>query len=224
MAVSPAPAAAGHPSGPPSGLFVVFEGGEGAGKTTQIAVLADRFRSSGHEVVTTREPGGSAVGASIRSLLLDPATGALDDRTEALLYAADRAEHVATVIRPALARGAVVISDRYLDSSLAYQGAGRSLSRDEVASLSSWATQQLVPHLTLVLDIDPEVGLSRFKGADRLEAESIDFHHRVRQAFLDLAAAEPARYAVIDAALPPDDVAARIAQAVDAVLVTEARA
>jgi dTMP kinase len=187
-----------------SASFVVFEGGEGAGKTTQIARLAAALTATGHEVITTREPGGSPVGRAIRELLLDPQTGALAPRTEALLYAADRAEHVASVIRPALDRGAVVISDRYIDSSLAYQGAGRALPLDDVSLISRWASQNLVPALTVVLDIDPRVGLSRFSGADRLEAESLDFHDRVRQGFLDLAAMESSRYLVVDASLAPD--------------------
>lgn len=182
-----------------AGAFVVFEGGEGVGKSTQVARLASFLRAQGHRVVCTREPGSTPVGKAIREILLDPATGALDHHTEALLYAADRAEHVATVVRPALARGDVVISDRYVDSSLAYQGAGRALAVNEVADLSSWATGGLHPDLTVVLDVAPEVGLARFDGADRLEAESLDFHRRVRQGFLDRVAAEPHRYAVVDA-------------------------
>jgi len=190
--------------------FIVFEGGEGAGKTTQIARLAALLRSGGRTVVTTREPGGTSVGQSIRALLLDPDTGDLAPRTEALLYAADRAEHVAGVIAPALASGAVVISDRYVDSSLAYQGAGRALPLDDVALISGWATNDLVPTLTVVLDIDPRQGLARFDGADRLEAESLAFHDRVRQGFLDLASKAPSRYLVIDANLPPDAIEALV--------------
>lgn len=188
------------------GVFVVLEGGEGVGKSTQAARLQGFLEQQGVAVVRTREPGATPMGAAIRSLLLDPATGTLDDRTEALLYASDRAEHVATVVRPALLRGDVVISDRYVDSSLAYQGAGRTLPVGEVAALSEWATGGLVPDLTLVLDLDPESGLSRFAGADRLEGESIDFHRRVRQAFLDLALAEPSRYLVVDASADVDEV------------------
>jgi dTMP kinase len=147
-------------------------------------------------------------------LLLDPATGALDDRTEALLYAADRAEHVASVIRPALQRSAVVISDRFVDSSLAYQGAGRALEQEQVRELSAWATGGLLPDLTVVLDVDPEVGLQRFSGADRLEGESLEFHRRVRAAFLALADAQPDRYLVIDAVQDQALIAATIAERV----------
>jgi dTMP kinase len=188
------------------GLFVVFEGGEGAGKSTQVTRLAAVLTAAGHEVVVTREPGATPIGAKIRALLLDPAT-TLSPRAEALLYAADRAQHVATVVLPALARGAVVISDRYVDSSLAYQGAGRALELGEVRDLSTWATQSLVPDVTLLLDIDPAIGLARATGSpDRIEQESLTFHQAVRQGFLDLAAAEPDRYLVVSAALTADQV------------------
>ena len=199
------------------GLFVVFEGGEGAGKSTQVKQLAAVLTEAGHEVVVTREPGATPVGARIRALLLDPATS-LSPRAEALLYAADRAQHVATVVRPALERGAVVISDRYVDSSLAYQGAGRELPQDEVARLSHWATSGLVPDLTLLLDIDPAIGLARATGSpDRIEQESLAFHRAVRQGFLDLAAAEPDRYLVVSAELPPDAVHTAVVERVLAV-------
>ena len=197
-----------------AGLFVVFEGGEGAGKSTQVARLAQALRSQGHHVVVTREPGATEFGARIRGMLLGGARGpaAPSPRAEALLYAADRAHHVATVVRPALTHGSVVVSDRYVDSSLAYQGAGRSLPTDEIAWLSSWATGRLKPDLVVLLDVTPEVGLARVgdrpAGADRLESESLDFHERVRHAFLDLAAAEPNRYLVLDAGLPADEIAA----------------
>ena len=188
------------------GLFVVFEGGEGAGKSTQVTRLAAVLADAGHEVVVTREPGATPVGAKVRALLLDPATS-LSPRAEALLYAADRAQHVATVVRPALERGAVVISDRYVDSSLAYQGAGRALPVDEIASLSRWATDGLVPDVTLLLDLDPAVGLARATGSpDRIEQESLAFHHAVRAGFLALAGAEPDRYLVVSATQPPDAV------------------
>jgi dTMP kinase len=181
------------------GLFVVFEGGEGAGKSTQVQRLAAVLTAEGYDVVVTREPGATDVGARIRALLLDPAT-TLSARAEALLYAADRAQHVAEVLRPALARGAVVISDRYIDSSLAYQGAGRELDSEEVAELSRWATDGLKPQLTVLLDVDPSVGLGRATGdPDRIEQESLRFHQAVRQGFLDLAAAEPQRYLVLSA-------------------------
>ncbi|HEY0699420.1 MAG TPA: dTMP kinase, partial [Micromonospora sp.] len=175
------------------GVFVVFEGGEGAGKSTQVRTLADALTEQGREVVVTREPGATDVGERIRGLVLGGATGprALSPRAEALLYAADRAHHVATVVRPALTRGAVVISDRYVDSSLAYQGAGRTLPVDEVSWLSSWATGGLKPDLVVLLDIDPVEGLRRASargtGTDRLEGESLDFPERGRYAFLDLA-------------------------------------
>ncbi|MEV4811136.1 dTMP kinase [Micromonospora avicenniae] len=206
-----------------NGLFVVFEGGEGAGKSTQLAILADRLRAQGRDVVVTREPGATPVGERIRSLLLDPTEGeAPSPRAEALLYAADRAHHVATVVRPALARGGVVISDRYVDSSLAYQGAGRTLPVDEVSWLSSWATGGLKPDLVVLLDVDPRTGLSRVEArsesADRLEAESVAFHERVRYAFLDLAAADPKRYLVLDAGWQVKEIARLVAQRVDELL------
>lgn len=204
-----------------AGRFVVFEGGEGSGKSTQCGLLAEHLQLAGHEVVLTREPGGTGVGAQIRALLLDPASVGLDARAEALLYAADRAHHVATVIRPALERGAVVISDRYIDSSLAYQGAGRALPVDEVATLSRWATDGLVPGVTVVLDLDPAVGLVRAghgEAPDRLEAEPLDFHERVRTGFLTLAAADRERYAIVDATLPVDAVAGAVRAAVEPIV------
>jgi dTMP kinase len=210
-----------------SGLFVVFEGGEGAGKSTQLAALADRLREQGRDVVVTREPGATGIGERIRSLVLETSgDGAPSPRAEALLYAADRAHHVATVVRPALIRGAVVISDRYVDSSLAYQGAGRTLPVQEVSWLSSWATGGLKPDLVVLLDVDPHTGRSRVdsrsRGADRLEAESLPFHERVRYAFLDLAAADPKRYLVLDASRPVEEIAAAVARRVDEFLVDPA--
>ncbi|WP_329111051.1 dTMP kinase [Micromonospora sp. NBC_01699] len=208
-----------------TGAFVVFEGGEGAGKSTQVTTLAEALRSEGREVLVTREPGATDVGVRIRSLVLDSvAAGAvpLSPRAEALLYAADRAHHVATVVRPALTRGAVVISDRYVDSSLAYQGAGRTLPVDEVSWLSSWATGGLKPDLVVLLDVDPRAGLDRVAarggGADRLEGESLDFHERVRDAFLDLAAADPKRYLVLDGTGSIERIAATVAQRVRGML------
>lgn len=199
------------------GVFLAFEGGEGTGKTTQLRVLTDELAGRGLEVVVTYEPGDTPVGARLRDLLLDPATS-VTAQTEALLYAADRAEHVANVIAPALARGAVVITDRYIDSSIAYQGYGRGLDVGEVTRASVWATGGLLPDLTLLLDLPPEDGLRRARGrggrADRLEAEALDFHARVREAFLALAAADPARYAVIDAQGAPDQVADAVRLAV----------
>jgi dTMP kinase len=198
-----------HPPSYP-GFFLALEGGEGAGKSTQAGLLVSWLESLGHEVVLTREPGATPTGAQIRRLLLDPAAG-IAPRAEALLYAADRAQHVAGVVLPALERGAVVVTDRYVDSSLAYQGAGRSLELSEVARLSRWATGGLVPDLTLLLDIDPAVGLRRIPDApDRIEQESSAFHERVRQGFLDLAAADPDRYLVVSAAESPDQVHAQL--------------
>ncbi len=200
-----------------SGHFLAFEGGEGTGKTTQLKVLADALTEQGFEVVLTHEPGDSPVGARLRELLLDPATQ-VTAQTEALLYAADRAEHVAHVIAPAMRRGAIVISDRYIDSSIAYQGFGRGLDLEEVIRTSRWATGGLLPDLTLVLDLPVEEGLRRARGrsgrADRLEAEALDFHERVRAGFLELAKAEPQRYAVIAATGAPDQVAEPIRAAV----------
>lgn len=197
------------------GVFVAFEGGEGAGKSTQTALLRDWLQRQGRWVCVTHEPGDTAVGKRLREILLGHETGQLASRTEALLYAADRAEHVATVVRPALERGEVVVSDRYIDSSLAYQGAGRELRVAEVEELSRWATDELTPDLTVLLDLDPAVGLARSSGpADRLEAEPLAFHKRVREQFLALAARQPARYLIVDATAPAarvhDQVRARI--------------
>ena len=201
------------------GLFLAFEGGEGAGKSTQTRMLRDWLTSIGQQVQVTCEPGGTDIGRSLRDILLGHHTGSLAPRTEALLYAADRAEHVASVIRPHLDRGYVVITDRYIDSSLAYQGAGRDLAISEVAHVSHWATDHLLPDLTVLLDIDPDVGLRRFDTpADRLEAEPLTFHRRVRQQFLDLAAAEPDRYAVVDATSAPNDVHQRVRDRVEVLL------
>lgn len=197
-------------------LFVAFEGGEGSGKSTQARLLATHFETLGHQVLVTFEPGDSAAGAAIRAIVLDPATGHLAPRAEALLYAADRAHHVATVVRPALARGITVITDRYLDSSVAYQGAGRVLERDEVERLSRWATEGLLPDLTVLLDIDPAVGLPRAGHPDRLEAEPLDFHRRVREAFLGLAAADAGRYVVVAADRAADVVASDVRRGVQA--------
>ncbi|HEX4427890.1 MAG TPA: dTMP kinase [Frankiaceae bacterium] len=200
-----------------SGYFFAFEGGEGTGKTTQLKVLGDALAERGYEVVLTHEPGASPVGARLRQLLLDPAT-VVTAQTEALLYAADRAEHVAHVVNPALERGAIVLTDRYIDSSIAYQGFARGLDIEEVTRTSRWATGGLLPQLTLVLDLPAEDGLRRARGrsgrADRLEAEAIDFHERVRAGFLELAKADPARYAVIAANGAPDQVADAVRAAV----------
>lgn len=193
-----------------SGLFVCFEGGEGTGKSTQARLLDEWLRSQGHPVLLTFEPGDTAVGRRLREIVLDPATGDLSHRTEALLYAADKAEHVDTVIAPALARHEVVITDRYVDSSLAYQGAGRSLTRDELEPVLRWATRGLRPHLTVVLDLDPEAGLGRFSERDRMEGESTQFHRRVRAAFLEMADADPRHYLVLDASATVEELAAAV--------------
>ena len=197
------------------GLFLVFEGGEGAGKSTQASALADYLVARGHAVTRTREPGGTPAAEAVRAVLLDPANAGLDDRAEALLFAASRGDHAAQVIRPALHRGDIVICDRFMDSSIAYQGVGRDLGMDRVAELSRWATGGLRPDLTIVLDVDPAEGLSRVVGPDRLEAEPADWHRRVRQAFLDIAAADPSRYLVLDASRPAEDLAVEIAVQVE---------
>ena len=184
------------------GLFISFEGGEGSGKSTQSKLLKEWFENEGKSVVLSREPGGTDLGKNLRKILLDNDTGDISPRSEALLYAADRAHHVYSLIRPALERGDVVITDRYFDSSIAYQGAGRILSPNEVARINRWATESLFPTLTIILDQPADIGLSRIKSADRLESESIDFHNRVRQEFLQLAAVDPERYLVIDARKP----------------------
>ncbi|MEJ6553963.1 dTMP kinase [Microbacterium esteraromaticum] len=196
-----------------SGLWITLEGGDGSGKTTQARLLADWLQQRGRTVLRTREPGGSEVGALIRDIVLHH-RGDIAPRAEALLYAADRAHHVATVVRPALERGEVVLQDRYLDSSVAYQGAGRVLDAGEVRDLSLWATEGALPDLTVLLDLDPATARRRLdaddKPFDRLEAEKEEFHARVRSAYLELAAAEPQRFLVVDASLDPDDIAVLI--------------
>jgi dTMP kinase len=210
----------GHVNGyeaPPArhGVFIALEGGEGAGKTTQARLLAIWLRDQGYDVVTTREPGATKIGMRLRAVLLDTAHRGLSARAETLLYAADRAEHVSSVIIPALERGAVVVTDRYVDSSLAYQGAGRNQPTAEVAKLNQWATGGLMPDLTVLLDMPPANGLGRrARSADRLEAEPLDFHERVRRGFLSLASAEPDRYLVLDASQPPEDVSRAIQERV----------
>jgi dTMP kinase len=205
------------------GFLLALEGGEGAGKSTQARLLRDWLESLGHEVVLTREPGGTPVGARLRELLLDPGTR-LADRAEALLYAADRAQHVEEVLRPALRRGDVVVTDRYVDSSIAYQGAGRSLSADELARVSRWATGGLVPSLTVLLDVPPAVGLARSgQVRDRLEAEPEEFHDRVREGFLAVARANAGRYLVVDATRPAEEIAERIRARLDGELPVSAQ-
>jgi dTMP kinase len=183
-----------------AGLFVVFEGGEGSGKSTQVRLMAAATAALGHEVVASFEPGATPTGGRLREILLDPETAGLAPISEALLYAADRAQHVASVVRPALDRGAVVISDRYVDSSIAYQAGGRRLPEGDVRRLSVLATGGLRPDLTVLLDIAPEIGLTRITGAvDRIEQEALDFHQRVRRTFLALASQSRGRYLVVDA-------------------------
>jgi dTMP kinase len=183
---------------PAQGIFIAFEGGEGIGKSTQSQLLKQWLEQEGESVVLSREPGGTDLGIEIRRILLSHSTGEISPRAEALLYAADRAHHVFSVIRPALANGQVVISDRYFDSSIAYQGAGRVLEPGEVARISRWATESLFPTLTIIIDLPAEIGLGRLKSKDRLEAQPIAFHERVRQEFLQLAAVDPERYFIVD--------------------------
>ncbi|MER7912952.1 dTMP kinase [Streptomyces sp. NPDC096068] len=203
----------------PTGFFIALEGGDGAGKSTQVQALADWIRAKGHEVVVTREPGATPIGKRLRSILLDVSSAGLSNRAEALLYAADRAEHVDSLVRPALERGAIVLSDRYIDSSVAYQGAGRDLSPTEIARISRWATDGLVPHLTVVLDVSPETARERFTEApDRLESEPPEFHARVRAGFLALAAADPSRYLVVDAGQEPEAVTTVVRHRLDRML------
>lgn len=203
------------------GVWITLEGGDGSGKTTQSNLLAEWLEGAGRTVVRTREPGGSEVGQLIRDIVLHH-RGDIAPRAEALLYAADRAHHVATVVRPAIERGDIVLQDRYLDSSVAYQGAGRVLDATEVRDLSLWAAEGALPDLTLLLDLDPASARTRLdaddKPFDRLEAEREEFHGRVRDAYLTLAEAEPERFLVLDAAESPEAIAERIRARVRALL------
>lgn len=204
-----------------AGWFITFEGGDGSGKSTQSRLLGEWLRAAGREVVATREPGGTELGVEIRHLV-QHRPGDVAPRAEALLYAADRAHHVATLVRPALARGAVVVQDRYLDSSVAYQGAGRELDPAEVRGLSLWATEGLLPHLTVLLDADPAVLRERLRATervyDRLEDVADDFPARVRAEYLRLAAAEPERFLVVDATAPVAEIAEAIRRRVTVLL------
>jgi dTMP kinase len=191
-------------------VLIAFEGGEGTGKSTQARLLAERL---GPQAVFTFQPGATAIGAALRRVVLDPATVGLDARAEALLYAADRAQHVAEVIRPALAEGRTVITDRYTHSSVAYQGIGRGLGADDVAAVSAFATHGLLPDLVVLLVVPSSVRDERLAargGRDRLESAGDDFHARVEAGFLDLAGADPDRWVVVDGDAPVDDVAARV--------------
>ena len=184
-----------------AGLFVTFEGVEGAGKTTQIRLLRDALEAEGHSVCVTREPGGDALAEGIRSLLLH---GEMAPRAELLLFLASRAQNVEKIIRPHLAAHGIVLCDRYIDSSVAYQGAGRGLGREQVAHLNTFATHDLMPDLTFLLDLPPEVGLARQPEKNRMETESLEFHQRVQEGFLSEAQNNPARFCVLDALQPPD--------------------
>ena len=205
-----------------NGVFITLEGGDGSGKSTQAALLETWLTERGRTVVRTREPGGTDFGTEVREIVLH-SRGHIAPRAEALLYAADRAQHIATKVRPALERGEVVVQDRYLDSSVAYQGVGRVLDAGEIRDLSLWAAEGLLPDVTILLDLDENVARARLDGDnkrfDRLEAEKSDFHRRVREAFLALAASEPERFLVVDAALPADEIAAVIRERVEELLV-----
>lgn len=211
----PASAAASSPAPSGRGLFVVFEGGDGAGKSTQVGRLVDALRAEGHDTLRTREPGGTPLGERVRELVLDPAHGPVDARAEALLFAAARAAHVAQLIRPALAAGRTVVCDRFADSSAAYQGAGRGLGLDRVAELNAWATAGLVPDLTVLLDVPAGTGRTRREArdgtaGDRLETEPDAFHDANRAAFLELAGRAPERYLVLDATRPAGELSAAV--------------
>ena len=197
-----------------SGFFIAFEGGEGAGKSTQTELLSERLVGEGFTVVVTREPGGTSTAEKIRSVLLDPTITDMPDHAEALLFAAARADHAANLIRPALENGAIVICDRYLESSVAYQGYGRNLGGTYIRELSEWATEGLLPDFTVYLDVPAQVSLDRRKGTDRMEIQSLDFHLQTQQAFRDLAKNSQASHILIDATLPIDEIAQLISDAV----------
>ena len=198
---------------------MAFEGGDGAGKSTQASALATALEASGHEVVLTREPGGTPAAEAIRHVVLTPEFAGLDPRAEALLYAASRAEHVARLVRPAIERGAVVITDRYIDSSIAYQGVARGLGPDVVGEINLWATGSLLPDLTVLLDVDAGAGLARIDSAPaRLESEPEEFHATVVEAFRALAGGDPDRYLVIAAHGDRDEISAQILARVTALI------
>ena len=201
------------------GLFITLEGGDGSGKSTQFGRLVAFLTDAGHTVVESREPGGTELGLELREIVLHR-RGHIAPRAEALLYAADRAHNIATKVRPALEAGSVVVQDRYIDSSVAYQGAGRVLDAEEVRGISVWATEGLVPDLTILLDLDPAIGRARIAGGtyDRLEQEAGEFHERVRAGYLALAAAEPQRFLVLDATRDRDELETEIRDRVSALL------
>ncbi|MBX3091152.1 MAG: dTMP kinase [Cryobacterium sp.] len=204
-----------------TGLFITFEGGDGSGKSTQLSLLVDWLEREGHSVLTTREPGGTELGDELREIVLH-SKGHITPKSEALIYAADRAHHVATKVRPAIERGDIVVQDRYLDSSVAYQGVGRELGADEIRRISLWATDDLLPDLTVLLDLEESLGRERLDTSrtrfDRLEAEERDFHARVRSAYLALAEAEPIRFLVLDATRSVDSLAEEIRSRVSSLL------
>ena len=205
------------------GKFIVFEGIDGSGKTTQMSLLAEDLRSRGYLVLETREPGGTRVGESIREILLNPEYGELVPRAEALLYAAARAQHVAQVILPALTEGKIVLCDRFLDSSLAYQGFGRGIEVGLLERINEPATDGLVPDLTIILDFSIESGMDRInqsgRDVDRIEREAGEFHRKVRSGYLELAARDPCRYRVIDANRPAGRVHADVLESVGEILI-----
>ncbi|WCC80179.1 dTMP kinase [Cutibacterium equinum] len=203
------------------GLFIVFEGGDGAGKTTQSRLLDQWLTGKGISHLMTREPGDSWLGQRIRGLVLSPESGEICPRAEALLYNADKAQHVEEVVIPALREGKVVVCDRYIDSTIAYQGAGRILDPDEVAQIAGWATAGLVPDLTVLLDVDPREGAGKIAAKDRVEAAGEEFHHRVRQHFLDLADAHPERYLVLNARASREEISGEVARRVQELLTDE---
>lgn len=201
-----------------TGVFVVFEGGDSAGKSTQVGLLERWLEAQGVAHVVTRQPGGTAVGAQLRQLVLDPAYGDVSPRAEALMYAADKAQHIHEVIEPALADGRVVVCDRYVDSMVAYQGAGRELDLAEISHLAWWAVGGRRPDLTILLDVDPGDGVATIRNKDRLEGAGLDLHRRARQFFLDLAAADPERYLVLDGRQPRSAIAVAVQNRLAALL------
>lgn len=212
-------------TGPKRGIFITLEGVEGCGKSTQAAALVEHLEAEGLSVVTTREPGGTPLGERIREILLDPDGGGMEAASELLLYLASRAEHVARVIRPALDRGRIVISDRFADASVAYQGGGRRLGVELVESLNKIVTAGVEPDVTFLFDLEPESGLSRLSGGrdgserlDRIESETLSFHARVREAYLGAAERAPSRFVVLDARAAADEIAARVRAKVDELL------
>lgn len=205
-----------------AGVFIVFEGGDGGGKSTQVARLVDSLRAEGRTVVATREPGGTRIAEQIRNVILDPANLELCDRAEALLYAASRAEHVHHVVQPALDRGEIVVSDRYMDSSIIYQGLGRGLGREEVRNINLWATHGLLPDLTFVLDVPAGFGLERVGTPDRLELAPREMHERIRDYYLEMASTDPGRYIVINARQDVDAIAAIVSEHVNNLLAARA--